>query len=331
MSPDIEPLRLGFARGIAPSKWERRWRSAVPERPLELVPIDAAFGRPDEHPGPPIEVMLERTAPGRAPAGVGERRAEQGTDDRRADEREAGAPGGAAAAGRAAGRGDASSGPPTRRALRLYTEAIALVVPKDHELVETAGPRGPELDSGELDLVTLLDHPDHAPEWPAAAPWADPAHRPADLAAALRLVATGLGGILMPLPLARHLVSKREHAIVALTGDPLPGTVVWASWAAERDGADVQQLAGVLRGRTARSSRSIDGANAGSGSSPRSQPQRSAAAAGADGSARSAARGQKTSKPKLKPNSRGAQLQAAREKAERKKAEKRQEKRRKRR
>lgn len=291
------PLRLGFARGIAPSKWQQRWNAASPGLPLELVPVDAAFGRERRDPDPPVDMVLERTAPGRAPVGVP-------------------SPEGA---GDPLDVSDDGSGPPTRRALRLYTEAIALVLPRDHNLVDASGKRDAELDVADLDLVTLLDHPDHAPEWPPAELWADPAYRPTNLSAALQLVSAGLGGILMPLPLARHLVSKREHAIVVLTGERLPGSKVWATWDAERDAADVQQLAGVLRGRTARSSRSGAEGVGGAGSS--SKPERK----------KTAATAKKPAKPKLKPNSRGAQLQAAKEKAEQKKAEKRREKRRKRR
>lgn len=265
-APDKPPMRLGFARGIAPSKWERRWQEAV-GRPLELHPVEVAFGRT---PGAAVDVMLERAAPGAHPEGI---------------------------------EGSA----PSRHALRLYTEAIALVVPVDHELAQSEG-----LDPAELALVRLLDHPDHAPEWPAAEPWADPAWRPADAYAALDLVATGAGAILLPRPLARHLARKREHAVITLTGAPLAGTTVWASWERDRDAPDVQQLIGILRGRTARSSR--PGAD-GPSSEAKAQPAR-------------ARKPKPAAKQGLKPNSRGAQLAAAKEKAEREKAARRRAKRR---
>lgn len=265
-APAETPMRLGFARGIAPSKWERRWQEAV-GRPLELRPVEVAFGR---RPRPTVDVMLERTAPGAHPEGV-------------------------------------SGASPARHALRLYTEAIALVVPIDHELAKADG-----VDTAELELVRLLDHPDHAPEWPAAAPWDDPAWRPADAYAALDLVATGAGAILLPRPLARHLARKREHAVIALTGTPLAGTTVWASWERDRDAPDVQQLIGILRGRTARSSR--PGADA-PGGEAEPRPAR-------------ARKPKPAAKQGLKPNSRGAQLAAAKEKAEREKAARRRAKRR---
>lgn len=214
-SAPLEPLTLGFVRGVAPSKWAERWARAVREQPLELVPlglgeVDAAMSTTD--------VLLERIAPGRAPAETAE-----ATDS------------------------------PTRHALRLYEEGVALVVDADHELASLS-----EVGLDELALVPLLSHPDHHLEWPAAQPWSDESWVPRDAGATLELVATGVGAALMPFPLARHLAGKRTHAVIPVTsgGEPLlPGTEIWASWRIERDANDVQRLIGVLRGRTARSSR----------------------------------------------------------------------------
>lgn len=286
MSPDT--LTLGFARGVAPSKWARRWAQAAANAELaegaewpalELVPLPVS-GRP--RPGLEPDVLLERVAPGERPAGTT-------AEDRAA------AP---------------------RRAVRLYAEAVALVVAADHEL---AGSGSADRDA--LDLVGLLAHPGHARAWPAPRAWDDPAWQPRDAAAALDLVAAGLGAILLPLPLARHLADKRAHAVLPVTGEPaLPGTEIWASWAAERDDADVQRLVGILRGRTALSSRSGgsrsggsrnsesqsgggSGSGGGSVSASKAPPQAAAPKAGSGG--------RKSSPPK---NSRGAQLAAAREK-----------------
>lgn len=270
------PLRLGFTRGTAPSKWAKRWRQAVGE-PLELVPFETAFGRdPSPIEGEPVDVTLERAMPGEFPEGSAE-------PDR------------------------------TRHAVRLYTEAVALVVPADHELAGET-----ELPVHDLALVALLDHAHHAPGWPAPDPWADPSWKPEDTAAALALVATGAGAILLPLPLARHLSTKREHAVLPLTGEPeLAGSTIWATWDLARDAADVQQLAGIMRGRTARSSR------------PSASP--AADASEQTKAARPAKPKSAAKKPGPKPGSRGAQLAAAREKAERAKALRRAEKKRKRR
>lgn len=240
-------LRVGFARGVAPGKWARRWEEATGSR-LELVPLLARGTNG-------FDLVLERVDPGALP---------QGAD-----------------------------GPePSRRAVRLYEESVAIVVAADHELADE---RRAGLDA--LQLVTLLAHPDHAPAWPAPEPWADPSWMPSDAAAALELVASGAGAILLPLPLARHLSSKREHAVLPLDAE-LPGTEIWASWAIERDAPDVQQLVGILRGRTARSGRGS--AKTSQGANEQGQPERPMRAA------------QPAAKKKPLPkHSRGAQLAAA--------------------
>ena len=270
-------LVLGFARGVSPSKWARRWSRAAEATggglpKLELAPL-AVNGRPER--GQEPDVILERIAPGERPAGT--------------------------TAGAASGDGGSDGDHEgSRRAVRLYAEAVALVVAADHEL---AGE--PEVDRGTVDLIGLLAHPDHPAAWPDPVPWADPSWAPADAAAALDLVATGMGAILLPLPLARHLAGKRTHAVLPVTGEPaLPGTEIWASWAAERDAADVQQLIGILRGRTARSGRStVSAPPAEAGSKP--------AAGGGKGAGTRGSHAKKAGPPK---NSRGAQLAAARAK-----------------
>lgn len=207
----LPPLRLGFVRGVAPSKWADRWARSVPEQPLELVPlgigqVDAAR---DE-----LDAVLERVAPGELPPGTN-------PQDRR------------------------------RHAFRLYEESIALVVPSDHELAAEK-----HISFEDLELTRLLAHPDHSPAWPPAEPWADPSWAPRNAAAALELVATGLGAVLLPQPLARHLADKHLHRVIPLAeGSDLSGTEIWLSWSIERDGEDLQRLAGLLRGRTPRSSR----------------------------------------------------------------------------
>lgn len=209
----MPPLLLGFVRGVAPSKWADRWARAVREQQLELVPVD--LHEVAQARGE-VDVLLERVAPDAHPLGT-----------------------------------EAPS--PDRHGLRLYEEAVALVVPADHELAQHG-----EVDLEELSLVSLLSHPDHQLGWPAPQPWQDPAWAPVNAEATLKLVATGLGGALMPLPLARHLAAKRVHAVipVAADGEPLlAGTHIWASWSVARDANDVQRLIGVLRGRTSRSSR----------------------------------------------------------------------------
>lgn len=301
-----EPLRLGFARGVSPNKWARRWAEAAAHNgaaPLELVPLDlaghiesgylaryaersisaertadhaaertaeadASTGAPGEGEAetetetePNIDVMLERISPGEHPSGT------TGTE-------------------------------PSRRAVRLYAESVALVMSVDHELAEQQ-----MVDRETLALITLLAHPDHLPAWPAPEPWRDESWAPADAAAAMTLVASGAGAILLPLPLARHLAGKRSHAVILVSSDPpLPGTEIWASWDIDRDAADVQQLVGVLRGRRAHSGRAASA----------EAPAKLEAAAQSQAKSQAQSKQNKPKKPKALPkNSRGAQLAAA--------------------
>ncbi|NLA65662.1 MAG: hypothetical protein GX862_07020 [Leucobacter sp.] len=204
---------------MSPKKWAERWARASAQ-PLELVPV-APHELDDarEH----VDVLLERVSPGAEPVDAGT----------------------AASAG--------ASDHQHRHAVRLYAETVALVVSADHELAAQD-----EVDLEDLALVPLLDHPDHAAQWPAPLPWQDPSWAPTDSLTTLELVATGLGGALLAQPLARHLSSKRAHKVLTVTHGGqslLPGTEIWATWAASRDADDVQHLIGVLRGRTSRSSR----------------------------------------------------------------------------
>lgn len=265
------PIRLGFTRGVSPSKWADRWHRAVPERALELVPVPRQYGRSASEDARSCDMLIERAAPRTRPI----------THD--------------------------EDGARTHHSMLLYEESVAIVLPKDHELAKQG-----EIRLEELSLVQLLDYPNHAEEWPAAEPWADATWMPKTLTAALKLVSTGLGGIVVPLPLAKHVSLRREHSILLIVGDgdqesPLPGTTIWATWPAEHDSPDLQQLAGIMRGRTARSSRREPGsADAGTAQkAPKQQAKQPA-----------------KKKPVLKPNSRGAQLAAVREKAARNKAAK---------
>ncbi|MBO1901743.1 LysR family transcriptional regulator [Leucobacter weissii] len=156
----------------------------------------------------------------------------------------------------APGARPAGAEPPTqdRHAVRLYTEEIALVVAAEHEVAEQA-----TIDRATIELIELIGHPDHAAAWPPPGPRPDPAWAPADAGEALEFAATGTGGVLLPLPLARHLAEKGRHAVLRVEADPpLAGTSVWATWDVERDADDVQRLVAIMRGRTARSSRASD-------------------------------------------------------------------------
>lgn len=137
----------------------------------------------------------------------------------------------------------------TRHAVYLYTEKLALIVPKEHELVEQK-----TIDHDDLILTPLLDYPDYDPRWPTPEPWADQTYAAKDMQATLDLVEAGLGATISALPLARAVTSRRDFKVLEIAAD-LPATDIYAVWRIEDDSNRIQELIGVLRGRGARSSR----------------------------------------------------------------------------
>lgn len=122
----------------------------------------------------------------------------------------------------------------------LWEEVPVAVLPKDHAFAEAE----------ELALADLADEA-RAPEQ-------------ADPAMTVELVATGTGWAMLP-----HGVARLHHRrdVVAITVTDAPTTRIALVWRVERDDDDIQEFVGVVRGRTARSSRS--GGNAeGSGRTP---------------------------------------------------------------
>lgn len=225
-------LRLAFVRGTSPNKWADRWALTHSDRPLELIPLRTSHdaGR-----------MLDRDGIAASHSGGRDSDGADNSDEPTlADvvlervQPEASPEG--------------TQGPaPWLHAVRLYVEDVVLVLPADHELADE-----PHLTAEDLSLLPLLGHPDHAALWPRPAPWHDPSFAPANAAAALDLVETGLGGALLPAPLARHLTRK---TLTLLPVEGLAGTVIWAIWRRDEDSPEIQDLIGVFRGRGSRSSR----------------------------------------------------------------------------
>ncbi|CAN5151463.1 hypothetical protein BH09ACT5_BH09ACT5_07880 [soil metagenome] len=113
---------------------------------------------------------------------------------------------------------------PGLSSIPLYVERSVVVVPKDH-LVEA-------LDSVFLsELDGMLD---------------------GDWAASVELVAANAGVAVMPQSVARAL-SRRD--VVARPVTDGPETQVALAWATDRTTADVEEFIGIVRGRTANSSR----------------------------------------------------------------------------
>jgi DNA-binding transcriptional LysR family regulator len=212
----LGPFPFGFVRGTSPEKWAERWRTRHPGRPLTFEPLG--------------EFPLESTS-GRAiidAGGVLLVRAPSSTPPSNADS-------------------DSQL-----LAVRLYEEHLALLTFRGSEFEELD-----EVDDlALLGLHMLLDYEGHLATWPAPTEWGDPSWRPTSASGAAELVATGLGSALMPLTLARHIAKRREHRVVPLRDGLIHSpAAIYAVWRSDLDGPEQQELLGVLRGRTSRSSR----------------------------------------------------------------------------
>ncbi|MCJ1706286.1 LysR substrate-binding domain-containing protein [Microbacterium sp. VKM Ac-2923] len=129
----------------------------------------------------------------------------------------------------------------------LYEEQAVVVMSTDSDLTAAD-----ELDRADLagevvivprDDVLGTEIPDAVA--PAFAP-------PADTAEAIATVAAGVGVVIVPMSLARAHQRRDVEYRVLRDG---PGSTVALSWLRERTTPDVEAFVGVVRGRTARSSR----------------------------------------------------------------------------
>jgi DNA-binding transcriptional LysR family regulator len=125
----------------------------------------------------------------------------------------------------------------------LYDEVVVAVVPRDHFATAAT----------EVELADLADEQlvlPHRSGWtPAAEQLAWPTM---DEREAVEVVASGGGIALLPMSVARLLARKD---IASRPVVDLPPTRVGLAWLIERDDARTQAMVGVVRGRTARSSR----------------------------------------------------------------------------
>ncbi|MFC9790308.1 LysR family substrate-binding domain-containing protein [Rhodococcus sp. NPDC127528] len=130
--------------------------------------------------------------------------------------------------------------------IALYAETPVVVVPKDH-LVTAA------------DAVTLADlatevvlHPlDDALDWDAL-PGRPAAQRPDTTADAIELVAAGIGVLVVPQSLAR-LHHRKDLTYRTVTD--APESPVALAWPEDATTELVEEFVGIVRGRTANSSR----------------------------------------------------------------------------
>jgi hypothetical protein len=128
----------------------------------------------------------------------------------------------------------------------LYTEVPVVVVPADHEITAFA-------DVAIADLADeIVLHPlDDLLAWEQL-PGTPAAERPATTGDAVELVAAGIGVLVVPQSLAR-LHHRRDVTYRPVTDGP--GSQVALAWVEERTTDLVEELVGIVRGRTARSSR----------------------------------------------------------------------------
>ncbi len=127
--------------------------------------------------------------------------------------------------------------------VRLYDEVPVVVVDGEHVVSVVV-----EVDAADLDDEQLVV-PERSGWTPRAVqrPWP-----PMSDAEAVEVVASGAGVAVLPMSVAR-LHHRRD--VVHRPVRDLPPTTVALVWLVERDDEATQELVGVVRGRTARSSR----------------------------------------------------------------------------
>jgi DNA-binding transcriptional LysR family regulator len=129
----------------------------------------------------------------------------------------------------------------------LYPETTVVVVPKDHVLAATD-----EATVADLADEIVLRPQDDTLTWPGDRPGRPAASTPATTAAAIALVAAGVGLLIVPQSLAR-LHHRRD-----LVHRPLaeaPGSSVGLVWPDAENSELMEEFIGVVRGRTVNSSR----------------------------------------------------------------------------
>lgn len=216
-------FRLLVVPGVTVDRWSRVWSERLPAVELHLVPAEAA------------QAATFLTA---------------GVD----------------AAGADAGLVRLPVDPDAFHAIPLYTEVTVVVVPRDHVLTAadevTVADLAHETLLRPLDDVltwtgasvatttttTAADRPDTAAD-PATTAAAD---RPATTAAAVELVAAGVGVLVVPQSLAR-LYHRRDLTYRVVTDAPTSS--VGLVWGRERHTDLVEEMIGIVRGRTANSTR----------------------------------------------------------------------------
>lgn len=135
----------------------------------------------------------------------------------------------------------------------LYQEEPVVVVAKNHVLAMAESVTPAEI----LDEVLLLDPSDRA-AWAGALAGCrliETRSRPDDFAAAVELVAAGSGVVVVPQSIAR---ANRRRDVVHRPVIGLTPTDIALVWITEQKSALLEEFIGVVRGRTARSTRGAE-------------------------------------------------------------------------
>ncbi len=129
----------------------------------------------------------------------------------------------------------------------LYEEVAVVVVPADSHLTATE-----ELDPTDLDGEVVITPGDDALGIHVPGGVAPAFDAPESTADAIATVAAGVGVVVVPMSLAR-LHHRRDIAFRPLRGAPT--STVALAWRAYRESPLVETFVGIVRGRTANSSR----------------------------------------------------------------------------
>lgn len=194
--PAKSSLSIGYVPGVQPDKWLTRWRERNPGVPVTARRVGDPREELAQAPGDPGFDVIFFREPADAP--------------------------------RAA--------PPGLLRVPLYTETMAVLAEKDHEI-------------GVYDSLGVADLEGER--------WLDPvdaiAATPEAVAAAVDLVAAGIGLLVLPLPYARSL-SRRDVVVRPLVG--VPATRMGVAWSPAREGEDmIDEFVGIVRGRSPSSTR----------------------------------------------------------------------------
>lgn len=167
-------------------------------------------------------------------------------------------------------------GPRPLSVIRLYAETPVVVIPKDH-VISAVDEIGVEDLAGEIVLHPL----DDLLEWDAL-PGERAAQRPETTEDAVELVAAGIGVVVVPQSLAR-LHHRKDLTYRPVTG--APESPIALAWPEDATTDLVEEFIGIVRGRTANSSRGRAAAETGPA------PKRKASEKTADKAAAKAAAG----------------------------------------